>query len=53
MGLSMAERKAVTREMAIRYRKAPKKQKKLILDELRLRGEAQKEVGPRRASGHS
>lgn len=34
MGLSMAERKAVTREMAIRYRKAPKRQKQLILDEL-------------------
>jgi hypothetical protein len=30
----MAERRAVTREMAIRYRKAPKKQKQLMLDEL-------------------
>src|SRR6059058_2663669 len=30
----MAERKAVTRQLADRYRKAPKKQKKLILDEL-------------------
>jgi hypothetical protein len=30
----MGERKAVTREMAVRYRKAPKKQKLLILDEL-------------------
>jgi len=34
VGLSMAERKAVTRQLADRYRKAPKKQKKLILDEL-------------------
>lgn len=34
MGLSMAERKAVTRQIADRYRKAPKKQKQLILDEL-------------------
>src|SRR4051812_25751771 len=34
VGLSMAERKAVTRELAIRYRKVPKKQKQLILDEL-------------------
>jgi hypothetical protein len=34
VGLSMGERKAVTREMALRYRRASKKQKQLILDEL-------------------
>lgn len=34
MALSMAERKAVTRQMAIRYAKATKSQKGLILDEL-------------------
>lgn len=34
MGLSMRERQAVTREVALRYQKAPKKQKGAILDEL-------------------
>ena len=34
MGLSMAERKAVTRQMALRYRKASKEQKGLMLNEL-------------------
>lgn len=39
MGLSMAERAAVTREMAARYRKASKSGKSVILDELcRLTG---------------
>lgn len=34
MGLSMSERQAVTKEVASRYQKAPKKQKGAILDEL-------------------
>lgn len=34
MGLSMAERKAVTKEMALRYRRASKPAKAAILDEL-------------------
>jgi hypothetical protein len=34
VGLSMGARREVTRETAIRYRKAPRKQKQLILDEL-------------------
>ncbi|MHB2023694.1 MAG: hypothetical protein ACYCO3_10240 [Mycobacteriales bacterium] len=34
MGLSMAERQAVTRETAARYRRASKARKKIILDEL-------------------
>lgn len=34
MGLTMAERRAVTKQMAERYRKAPKKTKGAILDEL-------------------
>ena len=34
MGLSMAERKAVTGQIADRYRKASKKHKQLILEEL-------------------
>ncbi len=34
MGLSMAERRAVTREMAIRYTRAGKKERGVILDEL-------------------
>lgn len=34
MGLSMAERTAVTREMAIRYTRAGKKERGVILDEL-------------------
>lgn len=34
MGLSMAERRAVTRETAARYRRASKARKKIILDEL-------------------
>ena len=34
VGLSMAERKAVTRQLAIRYRRAPKKEKGVILNEL-------------------
>ena len=34
MPLTMAEKKSVTREMARRYAKGPKKQKAVILDEL-------------------
>ena len=34
MGLSMAERKAVTRQMARRYKRASKKEKGRMLDEL-------------------
>lgn len=34
MGLSMAERRAVTKQMALRYRRASKAQKAVILDEL-------------------
>ena len=34
MGLSMAERKAVTKQMATRYRRASKKEKTVMLDEL-------------------
>ena len=34
MGLSMAERKAVTKETALRYRRASKAEKVVILDQL-------------------
>lgn len=34
VGLSMAERKAVTRQMESRYEKASKEQKGVMLDEL-------------------
>jgi hypothetical protein len=34
MGLTMSERKAVTRQVATRYRRADRGQKKVILDEL-------------------
>lgn len=34
MALSMSERKAVTKELALRYKRAPKKAKGVILDEL-------------------
>jgi hypothetical protein len=34
MGLTMSERKAVTRQVATRYRRADRAQKKVILDEL-------------------
>jgi hypothetical protein len=34
MGLSMQEKKALTNEVSKRYRKAGKKEKSLILDEL-------------------
>ena len=34
MGLTMKDRKAITRELSERYKKATKKQKGIILDEL-------------------
>jgi hypothetical protein len=62
VGLSMAERRAVTKQMARRYAKAPKKEQGRMLDELcaltgwsrrhAIRALAQAIDPPRRSESH-